>query len=110
MTTPLRRELIAEFGLQTRRAMSEGSDEKTAGLDETLEGVYERIWTMHDGEPLRALDESLGRRPPQMLLTYVEGMGLHAGAPALVVGCGRATHARKLACLFCLQVTGAEPF
>src|SRR5438045_38724 len=62
--------------------MSENFDEKTAGLDETLEGVYERIWTMHDGEPLRALDESLGPRPPEMLLTYVEGMGLQAGARA----------------------------
>ena len=90
--------------------MSENSDEKTAGLDETLEGVYERIWTMHDGEPLRALDESLGPRPPEMLLTYVEGMGLPAGASVLDVGCGRATHACKLAWHFGFQVTGVDPF
>src|SRR5207237_730543 len=85
-------------------------DEKTAGLDETLEGVYERIWTMHDGEPFRALDESLGPRPPEMLLTYVEGMGLHAGARVLDVGCGRATHACKLAWHFGYSVTGVDPF
>jgi SAM-dependent methyltransferase len=60
--------------------MTETFDEKSLALNETLEAVYERIWTMHDGEPFRALDESLGPRPPEMLLAYVERMGLPPGA------------------------------
>jgi 2-polyprenyl-3-methyl-5-hydroxy-6-metoxy-1,4-benzoquinol methylase len=90
--------------------MSEGFEEKISGLDKTLEGVYERIWTMHDGEPFRVLDESLNPRPPEMLLSFVEGFGLPAGASVLDVGCGRANHACKLAWHFGFRVTGVDPF
>jgi SAM-dependent methyltransferase len=73
-----------------------------------LKSVGERFEAC--GERFGALDQSLGPRPPEMLLTYVEGMGLSAGARALDVGCGRATHACKLAWRFGFQVTGVDPF
>lgn len=90
--------------------MSEEFDERADGLDGRLEAVYERIWTMHDGEPFRALDESLKPRPPEMLLDYVEGFNLPDGAMALDAGCGRATHACKLAWRYGFRVAGVDPF
>jgi ubiquinone/menaquinone biosynthesis C-methylase UbiE len=90
--------------------MSEGFDENSVGLDERLEAVYERIWTMHDGEAFRVLDESLNPRPPEMLLKFVEEFNLPSGASVLDVGCGRGNHACKLAWHFGFKVTGVDPF
>jgi ubiquinone/menaquinone biosynthesis C-methylase UbiE len=87
-----------------------GPGEETAGLDEKLEAVYERIWTMHDGEAFRSLDESLNPRPPEMLLKFVEDFNLPAGASALDVGCGRGNHTCRLAWQFGFRVTGVDPF
>ncbi|HZT57253.1 MAG TPA: class I SAM-dependent methyltransferase [Pyrinomonadaceae bacterium] len=84
--------------------------ERADGLDETLEAVYERIWTMHDGEAFRVLDESLGPRPPEMLLKFVEDFDLPAGATALDVGCGRGNHTCRLAWQFGFRVAGVDPF
>jgi SAM-dependent methyltransferase len=76
---------------------------------ENLRRIYPQLLQAHTGEDLEVLDESLGPRPPTLLIDKLAGLEPTADWRVLDVGCGRGDPGSRLAKEFGFRIVGTDP-
>jgi ubiquinone/menaquinone biosynthesis C-methylase UbiE len=72
-----------------------------------LDWIYSHLWSMH-GDDFAHLDQSLGPRPPTMLIDLAATLGIGANHTVLDLGCGRGVHSLDLSRRFGCRVVGVD--
>ena len=73
-----------------------------------MDRLYPGLLEAHLGAEFAILDESLGPRPPVMLLNLAGEAGLDQGMLAIDVGCGRGNYAEQMARRYGCRVVGLD--